>query len=999
MKRIYVSNLSLNAGKTSVTELFTQYGKVNSVNLYNSPLNTGKKFGFVEMADNFCAKNAIKKLNGKEFMGNKLIVNLASNQQPSTVMVIKPTNQRLIKPVVSTNTTPVLPKKKNDQKTTSNGEEFSGNKLIVNLASNQPPTTTIPVQPTCLPIIKPEVPKNITPVLPKKKERTLITREEATPYIGKRVTGKVVKVSAGLALVQCKELKDEIAIHNTECHIGELIERAKVTFTVDYDENRGLLKGVNAESNRIYTPPASGSAYALPDFSGELTPTDKTKLHDAFANGLPAVIWRTKKIQFSIPGDQSQRIKDMLRDACGAQNSQIYTLSELAKELKLDKKFSWPELHDCLSFSYAAIARLDNSSVEKLQRTFYELFGEHILETDLNAWKVLIDETGSCNDYAIENTNSPSVIMALIIPPGVVLPAVTFDFHGVRAYFKPEINTLRENILDLDEISIIALQYESGAPPEGLSGKHLFTDFHTCLWRHIIHIAMEHIAVRESNGAKSREVKFYLENVGKLDISRSNVYDSDIASLMERLKPCREGWQSLVAAPVKIVPKNIHPLLGYVDALGFIFRVSPGTENPYSTEILSRRNTFFSLYKQEALQEFEEILFSSGARPLASLLGIGNLHSNNITDYRQFLKALTVSCLNRLNSRDRRELVDTLTKNLSRFPDRYTAADFIIKLFPADWIESIADPEMKAIAMLNQLVTANHRGDAESDYIKTVVHGLQKIMPEVKNRDTKFRYYSILADHYSNMLGTELSIEFLHEHAIEAKACIETSQTAVHVLGQRAVLLAINGDSQQAMASFKEIFDFQADPADKERHLIYQTHAAIDLGNMVDAASLARSAAHSGNWNNIAEACRFSQYLLHAVLKLQAYSPWLNDKELNAILEIRPGKDGFPWCNIAYWRIHALKSGGNDRLQKIWYNALVENLAPEQVSCPALRLICGCIADQCRRENIVLPPSLDMVSIDNYAKDDPLVKMWMQSHPLFPEKTRGMLAPLFFNFK
>ena len=77
--RIYVENLPHSVNETSLTELFSQGGKVESVNIIKDR-STGKPLGhaFVEMASDFEANSAIDKLNGVPLEGIKLLVTLAS---------------------------------------------------------------------------------------------------------------------------------------------------------------------------------------------------------------------------------------------------------------------------------------------------------------------------------------------------------------------------------------------------------------------------------------------------------------------------------------------------------------------------------------------------------------------------------------------------------------------------------------------------------------------------------------------------------------------------------------------------------------------------------------------------------------------------------------------------------------------------------------------------------------------------------------------------------
>jgi len=76
-KKIYVGNLSYEATEEQVSEMFAQYGKVNSIAMITDR-NSGRfrGFGFVEMEDS-AANTAIKALNDTELDGRMLRVNEA----------------------------------------------------------------------------------------------------------------------------------------------------------------------------------------------------------------------------------------------------------------------------------------------------------------------------------------------------------------------------------------------------------------------------------------------------------------------------------------------------------------------------------------------------------------------------------------------------------------------------------------------------------------------------------------------------------------------------------------------------------------------------------------------------------------------------------------------------------------------------------------------------------------------------------------------------------
>jgi len=78
MKSIYVGNLSFNTSEADLRAEFARYGEVGEVNIVRDQ-ETGQPrgFGFVEMANDAEAQNAIKGLNGISLDGRPLNVNEA----------------------------------------------------------------------------------------------------------------------------------------------------------------------------------------------------------------------------------------------------------------------------------------------------------------------------------------------------------------------------------------------------------------------------------------------------------------------------------------------------------------------------------------------------------------------------------------------------------------------------------------------------------------------------------------------------------------------------------------------------------------------------------------------------------------------------------------------------------------------------------------------------------------------------------------------------------
>ncbi len=80
--KLYVGNLPWSIDDQKLNELFSQYGAVTSAMVIKDR-ETGRSrgFGFVEMADDAQAKEAMSKLNDTDADGRKLVVNEARPQE------------------------------------------------------------------------------------------------------------------------------------------------------------------------------------------------------------------------------------------------------------------------------------------------------------------------------------------------------------------------------------------------------------------------------------------------------------------------------------------------------------------------------------------------------------------------------------------------------------------------------------------------------------------------------------------------------------------------------------------------------------------------------------------------------------------------------------------------------------------------------------------------------------------------------------------------------
>ena len=77
-KKLYVGNLSYSVTSQSLEEMFTEFGAVRSAQvIQDRDTGRSKGFGFVEMADENGARDAISGLHEKEVDGRRLTVNEA----------------------------------------------------------------------------------------------------------------------------------------------------------------------------------------------------------------------------------------------------------------------------------------------------------------------------------------------------------------------------------------------------------------------------------------------------------------------------------------------------------------------------------------------------------------------------------------------------------------------------------------------------------------------------------------------------------------------------------------------------------------------------------------------------------------------------------------------------------------------------------------------------------------------------------------------------------
>lgn len=81
-KRLFVGNLAYTTTSAQLEELFSQVGKITSLNLITDKFSgQSKGFAFVEFTTDAEADEAVKKFNNFETDGRKMVVNEARPQE------------------------------------------------------------------------------------------------------------------------------------------------------------------------------------------------------------------------------------------------------------------------------------------------------------------------------------------------------------------------------------------------------------------------------------------------------------------------------------------------------------------------------------------------------------------------------------------------------------------------------------------------------------------------------------------------------------------------------------------------------------------------------------------------------------------------------------------------------------------------------------------------------------------------------------------------------
>ena len=82
-KKLYVGNLSYQTTVDALKAAFAEFGEiVDAIIITDRATGRSKGFGFIEFADEKMAQAALEAMNGKDFEGRNLVVNVARPSKP-----------------------------------------------------------------------------------------------------------------------------------------------------------------------------------------------------------------------------------------------------------------------------------------------------------------------------------------------------------------------------------------------------------------------------------------------------------------------------------------------------------------------------------------------------------------------------------------------------------------------------------------------------------------------------------------------------------------------------------------------------------------------------------------------------------------------------------------------------------------------------------------------------------------------------------------------------
>lgn len=787
--------------------------------------------------------------------------------------------------------------------------------------------------------------------------------------------GVTENIGSGYGFLRCTCFANSVFVLREDVIEGDLITGALCHFqvgVVTYDGKlRFAARLVRSEGRRIIETLPYWTMTSPEQISSKVVQDIKDTLQQGRA---VLVLFRN--------GHESEEALSHFSRASGLSSKNLKWLGQVHPQLSLPESGPWLAALSC---------RPQNMSWEDFQckrernralRTLYSLSAGTLAEQDREGWTVLMDETGACDDFRQNRRGRASVMMALLVPPGVALPPCPSGFHAYESPWE-ESEALRLELLRQRNIWVLGWSYIAGAP---LEGQHLVTaDFHAQMWRHAMDICLEFIAQRSKERQDAVKVRFYLEQVGALTPQQKGLFDDRMTSLLEACHS-RPGWKHLLVEPPRIVSKDVHPWMGYVDVMGMVFRpsgeVGEALKSVRALRIL--RRVVLMDYRQDHMEALSQAIMLSSQQPLTSLLILASLEGAHLEGFEVVVQGLVGNCIERLSENDMMALHENLERILSRQPECSLSAEWICDQLPEELFRDVRyKPSLRLLGLTNKLITCNDQGDTKSAF--SLVEEGERLCEQVKASGLRMRFYCEVAEAYSYALQMEPCLGILERQSHEAWEKVEDVAGAQRLLSLRLQVYGLMGQTKSALEVWAKLYPYLLTEADERRMQIFKAHLRIDEGHPGKAWMELLEYFGDKGLDPLIERCLRSRFLLALLLKLEVLCPRLSRKQKKALLGIELQK-GYPWVNIAYWGLQL--EVGEQRQKRL--EGLMRILA-EPTKSASMEMIRYCFWSQLIKDGFVDGQL-------NFDLKTAAAKRWLLNWPMNSEGERGMLQPLSFNY-
>ncbi|WP_045217679.1 hypothetical protein [Desulfonatronovibrio magnus] len=789
----------------------------------------------------------------------------------------------------------------------------------------------------------------------------------------KKFYGLIEKIGAGYAIVRSPFFLEALFLPREKLDEGLFEKNAKICFKVNIEFN-------SETSCPKFQPVHAVSSAKKRDTTGIVT------TYSSWLSDLEKLINPNKPILI-VPDTKHNDIRAFKKEIeeLVPDNYQVYRCEEL-------KKSMFPNIYShLLEPCLTVIPKNNQSSLNHafLKNATARFLFPLIADIEKNSWTVVMDETGPCIDHC-KSLKNPSVMMAVIIPPGSKPPCCPIGYHSIDSDDSDSIK-IRNFLLEDSSIFCVGWIYQSGVPYKSSD-----CDFglHLQMWRNAIIFCLELIASSQAQtkALQKNPVHIYIENVQNMPAG-SNVLDGFTFDLAEQMQS-RKGWDTLDITTPRIIAKDEHPYMGYVDSLGHIFRMDKDrmTHETYkqASALLERKRTISLPYNAEALQNLSIIVRQSGESPYKTLLSIANSTEKHIRPYAGvILRNLARSMFSALNSLEIERICSAIQDSLSKTPYQYFTNsllsecidDSILKNYPV---------ELKVTAYLNKLASANLKGNAveAEKYLELI----NKDLVDITNKNILYRSLAQLIDYYQNCLNfdkAEEEISMIKETLMNDSKFITS---AAHLLGANFLTVALSGRTKEAMEQWEFIFNLQQTTDDRLRYLTYKIQLFIDLHELDKAWSLLEML--KKNYAPLSDLCMNNYYLLAAILKLEAHKPGLTNHEKKILNSIQ-ASHYHPGQLIAFWQFQLHKMN-SEKTNISLVKSKIES--SNSFRCNALRLINACLKKQLAHDGDCSESYINVEDLETITQNTPIIQRLFEKSTINKSKIYCYLAPLHFNF-